>query len=100
MAAEKKSKPITKADLKPLATTKDLQGLAVRMGSLEGDLKSFHSEFRDFKDWTQTTLDRILKNTETLKQEITVLRSAQMKRLHERLQRLEKKTGLPVEEYL
>jgi uncharacterized membrane protein len=74
-------------------------GIRVDLASVKDELRDFRSEFSDFKGWTQNTLDRVVKDIGDLKQEMTVMRDSRMRRIYDRLARVEKKVGLPPEEY-
>jgi len=98
----------TKADFEKCATTVDLKSLAAKtdveflradVKFLRDDFGSYRSEFTTFKDWTQITLGRVVKDIDDVKQEVGVLRDARLKRLHDRLTKVEGKVGLPTEEY-
>lgn len=96
----------TKDDLKNFATKddlaalrKDLSLLSIDVRFLRGDFVSYRAEFSGFKDWTQTTLAGVVQDIGGLKQEMTVMRDSRMRRIHDRLTRVEKKVDLPPEEY-
>ena len=89
----------TKDDLKGFATKGDFAALAVDVASLKAEFREFREEFSSFKTWTQNVLDGLVKDVSDLKQEMTVMRDSRMRRIHDRLTRVEKKVGLPPEEY-
>ncbi|MFH1219591.1 MAG: hypothetical protein V1694_03980 [Candidatus Eisenbacteria bacterium] len=89
----------TKADVKGLAAKNDVDFLRVDLKFLRDDFASYRSEFAAFKDWMQTILARVVKDIEDVKQEVGVLTDARLRRLHDRLTKVEGKVGLPTEEY-
>jgi len=124
MPSDRKNRPVTLADLDRLATKddlknfatkddlknfatrddlaalrKDLSLLSIDVRFLRGDFVSYRAEFSGFKDWTQTTLAGVVQDIGDLKQEMTVMRDSRMRRIHNRLTRVEKKVDLPPEEY-
>lgn len=89
----------TRDDFARFATKADFAAVVVELASLRGEFRDFRSEFSDFKTWTQTTLDRVVTDISDLKQEMVVMRDSRLRRIHDRLTRVEEKVDLPPEEY-